>query len=244
MSTSSSPASLWNSGLHPSLYANRRLGRPVQPARIYDYLTDNQDDPLYPGGGSDGYDEGENTSEYYNNVSSDDAAFLATYNPDPSSATDGGSPEYFNNSANFNGYWFGIGWAGLRDVQIAMPLSWPLGRPASTLLTRIAGCGPCERQYGGNWSNALNFISSVYGSQHPVSYYLYGAGGGWYADDPEDGFSDVSFANPAFADGLTGWSSDGSAGVVANGSSMGNPQAPPLFSAIAITNGATSPATR
>ena len=96
-----------------------------------------------------------------------------------------------------------------------------------------------EWQYGGGWSGALGFIQSVYGAQHPVNYYLYGGGGGWYADDSAGGFSDVSFANPAFANGLTGWSSSGSAGVVANGSSMGNPNAPPLFSAIAITNGAT-----
>jgi hypothetical protein len=49
----------------------------------------------------------------------------------------------------------------------------------------------------------------------------------------------VSFANPAFANGLTGWTSSGSAGVAANGSSLGNPNAPPLFAAITVTNGAT-----
>ena len=40
-----------------------------------------------------------------------------------------------------------------------------------------------EWQYGGNWTGALGFIRRCYGSQHPVSYYLYGGGGGWYADN-------------------------------------------------------------
>ena len=110
----------------------------------------------------------------------------------------------------------------------------------STPSTRAAGFGPCS---SGSTAaiGAAPWASSdgVYGSQHPVSYYLYGGGGGWYADNTAGGFSDVSFTNPAFAAGLTGWSSSGSAGVVANGSAMGNPNAPPLFSAIAVTNGAT-----
>ena len=96
-----------------------------------------------------------------------------------------------------------------------------------------------EWQSGGGWTGALGFISTIYGSQHPVNYYLYGGGGAWYDTSTEDGFTDVSFVNPSFTDGFAGWSSTGTAGVVANGSSLGNPEAPPLFSAIAITNGAT-----
>ena len=68
---------------------------------------------------------------------------------------------------------------------------------------------------------------------------MYGGGGDWYAGNSSGGFSDVSFVDPAFSGGLDGWSSSGSAGVVANGSSMGNPNAPPPFSAIEITGGAT-----
>ena len=58
--------------------------------------------------------------------------------------------------------------------------------------------------------------------------------------DTEDGFSDVSFANPAFASGLTGWSSSGSAGVDTGPlGTVDNISLPPIFSAIAVTNGAT-----
>ena len=96
-----------------------------------------------------------------------------------------------------------------------------------------------EYQSAGNWSGGLGFIDAAYGAEHPVNYYLYGAGGNWYAGNQSGGFSDVNLADPAFSSGLDGWSSSGSAGVVTNGSSLGNPDAPPAFSAIAVTGGAT-----
>ena len=71
------------------------------------------------------------------------------------------------------------------------------------------------------------------GAVHPVNYYLYGGGGNFYVQNSVGGFSDVDFANPGFANALTGWSSSGSAGVAADAT------APPLFSPIAVTNGAT-----
>ena len=207
---------------------------------LYDYLTNNQNDPLYPGGGSNAYNDGAILASYYSVNSSNDSAFLSTYNANPAPSTDGGSPVYFSNSASINGYSIGQGWVGLRDVQISNAFKTAFGETNVNAVDTNSRVRPVfEWQYGGGWTGALGFISSTYGAQHPVNYYLYGGGGGWYADNNAGGFSDVSFANPAFADGLTGWSSSGSAGVVANGSTMGNPNAPPLFSAIAVTNGAT-----
>ena len=207
---------------------------------LYDYLTNNQNDPLYPGGGSNAYSDGALLASYYGVNSTNDSSFLSTYNANPAPSSGGGSPEYFSNSGSINGYDIGQGWVGLRDVQISNAFKTAFDETDVNAVDTDSRVRPLfEWQYGGLWSGALSFIQGAYGAQHPVSYYLYGGGGGWYADDYAGGFSDVSFVNPAFANGLTGWSSSGSAGVVANGSSLGNPNAPPLFSAIAITNGAT-----
>src|SRR5271157_3210227 len=230
----------WNCGFVQAETRNDGWANQLSQRALYDYLTNNQDDPLYPGGGSNAYNDGAILDSYYNVNSNNDSAFLGTYNANPTPSTDGGSPVYFSNSSSTNGYEIGQGWVGLREVQISNAFKTAFGETNINAADTDSRVRPVfEWQYGGCWSGALNFISGVYGSQHPVSYYLYGGGGGWYADNSVGGFSDVSFVNPAFADGLTGWSSSGSAGVVANGSSMGNPDAPPLFSPIAITDGAT-----
>src|SRR5271157_440592 len=230
----------WNCGFVQAETRNDGWANQLSQRALYDYLTNNQDDPLYPGGGSNAYNDGAILASYYNINSTNDSAFLGTYNANPTPSTDGGSPAYFSNSSSTNGYEIGQGWVGLRDVQISNAFKTAFGETNINAADTDSRVRPVfEWQYGGGWSGALNFISGVYGSQHPVSYFLYGGGGGWYADNSVGGFSDVSFVNPAFADGLTGWSSSGSAGVVANGSSMGNPDAPPPFSPIAITDGAT-----
>jgi len=211
---------------------------------LYDYLTNNQDDPLYPGGGSNAYNDGAILASYYNINSTNDSAFLGTYNANPTPSTDGGSPAYFSNSSSTNGYEIGQGWVGLRDVQISSAFKTPFGETNINAADTNSRVRPVfEWQYGGGWSGALNFISGVYGSQHPVSYYLYGGGGAWYADNSVGGYSDASFANSCFANGLTGWSQTGSAGVVTNGNAMGNPNAEPLLAVIANTNGATETGT-
>ena len=230
----------WNSGFVQAESRSDGWANQLSQHALYDYLTNNQDDPLYPGGGSNAYNDGAILASYYNVNSSNDSAFLSTYNANPAPSTDGGSPAYFSNSTAINGYLIGQGWVGLRDVQISNAFKIAFGESNVNAADTDSRVRPVfEWQYGGNWSGALAFISGTYGAQHPVNYYLYGGGGGWYADNAVGGFSDVSFANPAFANGLNGWSSNGSAGVVTNGSGMGNPNGPPLFSAIAITNGAT-----
>src|SRR5262249_13412973 len=128
----------------------------------------------------------------------------------------------------------------LRDVQIADAFKAAFNETSINAADTNSRVRPVfEWQYTGFWIDALNFISTTYGAQHPVNYYLYGGGGGWYATNSAGGFTDVSFVNPAFASGLAGWSAQGSAGVATNGSPLGNPTAPPLFSAIAISGGAS-----
>ena len=231
---------LWNSGYVQAASRIDGWANQLSQRALYDYLTNNQDDPLYPGGGSNAYNDGAELASYYDVNSSNDAGFLGTYNAVPAPSTDGGSPVYFSNSQSaINGYIIGQGWIGLRDVQISQAFKTAFGEDDISAVAVDSRVRPLlEWQTGGGGAGGLGFISAIYGSQHPVNYYLYGGGGGWYDNDGENGFSDVSFVNPAFADGLTGWSSTGSTGVAANGSSMGNPDAPPLFSAIAITDGA------
>ncbi len=230
----------WNSVFVQATTRNDGWVNQLSQRALYDYLTDNKNDPLYPGGGSNGYNDGAILADYPKGNGSNDSAFLSTYNAHPAAPADGGSPMYFSNSGSISGYSLGQAWVGLRDVQISNAFKTAFGETGVNAVDTSSRVRPLfEWQYGGNWSDALGFIQTVYGSQHPVSYYLYGGGGGWYVDNTAGGFSDVSFTNPAFAAGLTGWSVSGSAGEVANGSAMGNPDAPPLFSAIAVTNGAT-----
>ncbi len=83
----------------------------------------------------------------------------------------------------------------------------------------------------------LNEMQAMFGSQHPVDYYLWGGGGGWYVDDQSaTGFDDTEFANCNFAASVvsgyqqnpadSSWTFNGTAGIAANGSSLGNPTAP------------------
>ncbi len=231
---------IWNSGYAQAESRWDGWANQLSQRALYDYLTNNQNDPLYPGGGSNAYNDGALLATYYNVNSSNDSAFLGTYNADPAPSTDGASPMYFSNAASVNGYTVGQGWVGLRDVQISNAFKTAFGESNVAAAANNSRVRPVyEWQTGGYWTGALGFIAGTFGAVHPVSYYLYGGGGAFYVSNLVGGFSDVGFANPGFANGLTGWSSSGSAGVVANGSSMGNPNAPPLFSAIAVTNGAT-----
>lgn len=89
-----------------------------------------------------------------------------------------------------------------------------------------------EWQYGGGWNggsgNSSDQAMRALEAQLPqaINYYIWGGGGGWYADETTGGFSDVQFANPNFDGGTDDWTFSSSAGVVANGSSMGNPNSP------------------
>jgi hypothetical protein len=232
---------LWNSSFTQSETSNVGWANQLSQRALYDFLTKNQDDPLYPGGGSNAYNDGRILASYYGVNSSNDSAFLSTYNARPGPyPVPTVSPQYFSNAASINGFEIGQGWIGLRVVQISEAFKRAFGETGINVTDTDSRVRPVfEWQYGGGWDGALPFITSVYGSQHPVGYYLYGGGGGWYGGSQAYGFSDVSFANPAFANSLTGWSSSGSAGVVNNGSNMGNPNAPPLMSAIAVRGGAT-----
>ena len=234
---------IWNSGYAQAESRWDGWANQLSQRAVYDYLTNNQNDPLYPGGGSNAYNDGAILAPYYNVNSSNDTAFLLTYNAHPASSTDGASPQYFSNAASVSGYLVGPGWVGLRDVQISNAFKTVFGETSVAAAANSSRIRPVYQwQTGGYWSNALAFINSAFGSVHPVNYYLYGGGGNFYVQNSVNGFSDVGFVNPGFANGLSGWSSTGSVGVAANGSSLGNPNAPPLFSPIAVNNGATESA--
>ena len=203
-------------------------------AAVYDYLTDNQNDPLYPGGGANAYDDGEILAPQYI-TSSNEAAFLDTYSSSPPSHD--GQLEYFSNAdSSVNGYDIYQGWAALRLEQISTAFKTALGETgvyASATSSRVRPV--FEWQYGGSWSGELGEMQAMFPS-HPVDYYLYGGGGGWYVDDTVGGFDDAVFANGNFATPVVSssqqnpagasWTFTGAAGIAANGSSLGNPTAP------------------
>lgn len=205
---------------------------------MYDYFTGNRNDSLYPGGGSNAYDDGAVLAAYFNLAPADVTAFLATYNPNPAPGSKT-SPLYFNNSANFKGYAAGQAWTGLRTVQISEAFKSAFGETSMDAVAVDSRVRPLVLwQSSGNRSDALKFINGAYGDRRPVSYYIYGGGGAWYADSPAAGFSDVGFENPSFIDGLSGWTATGPAGPVANGSALGNPDAPPHFVPVVLAGGA------
>ena len=128
---------------------------------LYDYLTNNQDDPLYPGGGNNAYNDGAILSYYYNVNSSNDSDFLSTYNANPAPSTDGGSPAYFSNSGSINGYTIGQGWIGLRNVQMSNAFKTAFGETKINAADTDSRVRPVfEWQYGGNWSDSLPFITA------------------------------------------------------------------------------------
>ena len=158
----------WNSGFVQAETRFDGWANQLSQRALYDYLTGNKADPLYPGGGSNAYNDGAIRATYYNVNSSNDSAFLGTYNANPAPSTDGGSPEYFNNSASINGYGIGQGWVGLRDVQIGQAFKTAFGELDINAVATNSRVRPVsEWQNGGSWAGALNFINGVYGAQHP-----------------------------------------------------------------------------
>ena len=200
---------------------------------VYDYETNNQNDPLYPGGGANGYNDGAIVAPQYI-TSANKAAWIATYSASPS--TKDGRLLYFN-TALPNGYNIYEGWVALRLEQISTAFKTAFGETGINANATASRVRPLlEWQYGGNWSGELGEMQTMFGSQHPVDYYLYGGGGGWYSSDTTDGFTDTEFANCNFAVPVVGgyqqdptgasWTFNGTAGIAANGSSLGNPTAP------------------
>jgi PA14 domain len=209
---------------------------------IYDYLTGTMTDSLYPGGGANGYNDGAFLAPFFGLNSGNDTAFLASYNPSPAPQGAPFSPAYFPDT---NGFGWGQALIGLRQVQTKAAFATAFGETSLYSIDPEARGRPVyEWFYGGTTSGGLNFIDATFSGSHPVNYYLYGGGAGWYAATgfSISGFTDVAFTNPGFATGLTGWSHTGSAGVVANGDPQGNPDAPPLFSPVTI-HGATQSGT-
>ncbi|MBV8607173.1 MAG: hypothetical protein JO034_06895 [Singulisphaera sp.] len=151
----------WNSGFVQAESRSDGWANQLSQRALYDYLTNNQDDPLYPGGGSNAYNDGAILASYYNVNSNNDSAFLSTYNASPSPSTDGGSPAYFSNSSSINGYGIGQGWVGLRDVQISNAFKTAFGETNVNAVDTDSRVRPVfEWQYGGNWSGALDFIKA------------------------------------------------------------------------------------
>ena len=234
---------------------------------MYDYLTNNQNDPLYPGGGASGYNDGAIIAPQFAASwalgGSNLAGFLNTYNPNPTPRTDGWSPLYFSDTGpsiegqyNSQGDSVYCAWISLRLVQLSEAFKTAFGElniNASSTASRVRPL--YQWQYG--FANSTNYplltMNNMFGSQHPDNYYLYGGGGGWYSDDCPDGpdnynlsllgfnagdgaFANCNFATPSVSGDSGGYQPNlagsgwtlvsGTAGIAANGSSLGNPTAP------------------
>ena len=200
---------------------------------------------MYPGGGTNAYEDGAILVPYYNTVeggTSWQTAFEATYNGTSPPESGYSSPTYFSNASTFSGYTIYQGWVALRLEQISTAFKTAFGETGINATAAASRVRPVfEWQYGGSWSGELNAMQALFPSQ-PVDYYLYGGGGGWYSDDTDSGFNDANFANCNFATPTVsgyqadpagaGWTfnngsiSGSTAGIAANGSSLGNPTAP------------------
>src|SRR6202044_3533348 len=72
---------IWNSGFSQSGTNGKGWIDQLAQRAVYDYLEDVTNDPLYPGGGAQAYDDGSLIAPLYIN-SSNESAWLATYNVD------------------------------------------------------------------------------------------------------------------------------------------------------------------
>jgi len=233
---------IWNSGFMQAGTQGVGWSNQLSQRALYDYETNNQNDPLYPGGGASAYNDGKFLDSLYNTSSGAISSWEATYNA--SGAYGGiGSPAYFSNPTTngaLNGYIIYQGWVALRLEQISAAFKNVFGETSINADSNSSRVRPVfEWQYGGSWDGELGDMQTLFGASHPVGYYLYGGGGGWYEDDVYNGFSDSPFANGNFATtpavsgyqqnpSGTGWTFNGSAGIAANGSTLGNPTAPTL----------------
>jgi hypothetical protein len=232
---------LFNAGFTQAGTSGDGWANQLSQRAIYDYLTDNQNDPLYPGGGANGYNDGSYLAPLYIN-SSNQAAWLATYTASPPPSQYGESPAYFSNAdSNMNGYEMFQGWVALRLEQISTAFKTVFGELSVDADSNNSRVRPVyEWEYGGEFDGALNAMQTMFGATNRVGYYLYGGGAGWYADDTDSGFSDTTFANgnfattpaisgsPGYVQDPTGtsWTYTGAAGIAANGSTLGNPYDP------------------
>ena len=191
---------IWNSGFVQAGTQGYGWCNQLSQRAVYDYLTDNQNDPLYPGGGANAYNDGaillRNAS-----IARNEAGWLASYNPNPPVQAGSYSPGYFSNPAGLDGFGIYNTWAALRLEQISMAFKTTFqaaeGAGGDELAIDAAATGSRVRtlyewQYGGSWDYALSNMVAMFGSQHPVDYYLYGGGGGWYSDNTNDGFDNVT----------------------------------------------------
>ena len=228
---------IWNFGFSQAGTGGSGWINQLSQRAVYDYETNNQNDPLYPGGGANAYNDGAIIASQYI-TGSNLAAWEATYNGTNPTEVGYESPSYFsNNDSALTGYTIYQGWVALRLGQISTAFKTAFSETGINADATASRVRPLfEWQYGGGWSGELSEIKSIFGSQHPVGYYLYGGGGGWYSDDTYGGFNDTVFTNGNFATptvsgyqaGPTGssWTFNGSAGIAANGSSLGNLTAP------------------
>ena len=226
---------IWNSGFSQSGTADSGWCNQLSQRAVYDYETNNQNDPLYPGGGANGYNDGAIVAPQYI-TSANKAAWIATYSASPSTSKTAGfcistTPPRPTATTSTRDGWH-CAWS---KISTAFKTAFgETGINANATASRVRPL--LEWQYGGNWSGELGEMQTMFGSQHPVDYYLYGGGGGWYSSDTTDGFTDTEFANCNFAVPVvcgyqqdpTGasWTFNGTAGIAANGSSLGNPTAP------------------
>ena len=152
----------------------------------------------------------------------------------------GGSPLNFDGDGSQNDW--AIRRTAERIVQSSNDFRSVFGD--STMMSEIRPL--YEWQYANSNDTAslgLGFIADVYGNAdglvhtarpHPVNYYLWGGGGAWYGGLANGvGSGQVTVPNPGFSTpvvsgsqadpGSASWAFSGAAGIVANGSVLGNP---------------------
>ena len=175
--------------------------------------------------------------------SSNDSAFLSTYNAKPAPSTDGGSPAYFNNSANINGYSIGQGWVGLRDVQISNAFKTAFGETRVNAVDTDSRVRPVfEWQYGGYYRDALNFIVlPLHGAQSPGKLLLStsaAAAAGTSDNTPPVASATLASPIPPSPRASPDGHRTGPRESLPTGPPWAIPLHPHFFSAIAVTNGA------
>jgi len=209
---------LWNNAFVNAFTQDVGWANQLSQRAYYNFLNNIQNDSSYPGGGNQGYLDGQAMSAFISANHLADNFAQSTFTPNAAPIYPKVAPSWFSkvNGASF-GWSIGPVWVALRLKQISDIFKSTFGETAIEASSPTAQIKPIlEWQYGdagGIGDRGLKFIQDTF-TAHPVRYYFAGGGAGWYADVLVGGYSQVGFTNNNFNGSTTGWITTGSTSLV------------------------------
>ena len=115
---------VWNSAFTQAGTQIVGWANQLSQRQVYDYLTNNQNDPLYPGGGANAYNDGAIFTPQFINALNE-AGFLGHLQPNAPVQHSGSSPDTSTTCGSQNGYYIYQGWLACPWSRSARPSRRP-----------------------------------------------------------------------------------------------------------------------